>query len=188
MPEIGEIRTGKQLGYRDSYKHIWQACIDCGKERWVYLKKGKPPSKLCRSCSHKGLSRSPEVRQKMSQAHFKGGRYINSEGYVLLFLRLDDPFFPMAKKGGYVLEHRLVVAKVLGRCLLSSELVHHKNGIKDDNRIENLEILNESSHQLRTMFCRNCELKKEIRLLRLQVKNLQETLQEKMFIQKEVNY
>ena len=188
MPEIGEIRTGKQLGYRDSYKHIWQACIDCGKERWVYLKKGKPPSKLCRSCSHKGLSRSPEVRQKMSQAHFKGGRYINSEGYVLLFLRLDDPFFPMVKKDGYVLEHRLVVAKALGRCLLSKEQVHHKNGIRDDNRLDNLELMPDLSKHSKYGACANCELRKEIRLLRLQIRNLQEALQEKMLVEKEVRY
>lgn len=42
------------------------------------------------------------------------------------------------------------------------------------------EILNRGSHTLKTMFCHNCELKKEIRLLRLQMRNLQEALQEKL--------
>jgi len=50
----------------------------------------------------------------------------------------DSFFFPMATKSGYVLEHRLVMAQHLGRCLQPWEVVHHKDGDRRNNALENL--------------------------------------------------
>lgn len=68
------------------------------------------------------------------------GRCKNYHGYIAIKLQPDNEWFPMAHTNGYVLEHRLVMAQSLGRMLRDEETVHHKNGVKDDNRIENLEL------------------------------------------------
>lgn len=66
----------------------------------------------------------------------EGTKRIDHHGYV----RVKLPDHPMAAIGGYVLEHRLVMARHLGRDLRPEETVHHMNGVKTDNRIENLEL------------------------------------------------
>ena len=53
---------------------------------------------------------------------------------------------PYATKGGYYEEHRVVVEKRLGRYLLPTEDVHHLNGVKNDNRDDNLELLTHAAH------------------------------------------
>lgn len=66
---------------------------------------------------------------------WRGGSHY-SKGYVYQYA----PWHPNATKDGYVREHRLVVEAAIGRLLKKTEVVHHKNGVKDDNRIENLEV------------------------------------------------
>ena len=99
---------------------------------------------------------------------------MTSLGYVLVRLYPDDFFYPMVQKKGYVLEHRLVVARALGRNLHPWEVVHHKNHIKKDNRFENLQLANDLGHKQLTLLEDKIDsLAKEIRLLRFENKQLQ---------------
>lgn len=86
---------------------------------------------------------SVEARENSRKAHkgkrsmnWKGGRIIDKFGYVQIW----KPEHPNAKMAGYVHEHRLAMSEKMGRPLLSSESVHHKNGNRSDNRVENLEL------------------------------------------------
>lgn len=67
----------------------------------------------------------------------------NSEGYVILPIHTGKGH-PNADAAGYILEHRYVMANHLGRALLPQENVHHINGQKNENSIENLELWTKS--------------------------------------------
>jgi len=111
-------------------------CVGCGK---LYSKKRAPARKYCTHrcfARHRGQSTRGEAHP-----NYKGR--IARRGYIALF----RPGHPMADSQGYALEHRLVMARHLGRMLKRSEVVHHKNGKKRDNRIANLELhQSQSSH------------------------------------------
>lgn len=156
MPKIGDVARAKDIGQKDECKYIYIACPGCGAERWIrkgYFERGKTKG-FCMKCiqkmlvrSHTGRMTNPRVggKREMHPA-WKGGRF-KSLGYIHIRLKEDDFFYPMAV-AGCVREHRLVMARSLNRCLLPWEVVHHKNGIKDDNRLENLQLLPGSTPHL----------------------------------------
>jgi cytochrome c553 len=110
------------------------------------------------------------------------------DGYLTTTLPQTHWCYPMVSKGhGGIMIHRLVMAEHLHRLLTKGEIVHHINGIRDDNRIENLMLTTPQAHELSYAkgyakgleagyAKKESEIMVEVRLLRLQVKSLSEKL------------
>ena len=194
-PQLGEIKTGKNW-----QKWIWTACEGCGKERWVQYRKGKPKSLLCFNCGcakNRGIRHSITTEFKKGEMagskhhNWRGGRRKDKYGYILINLQPDDFFYSMCNVSGEVAEHRLVMAKHLGRCLLSWEIVHHKGTKypsgsienKSDNRIENLKLLTDKKYHLIDALFKRQFKQLENRVLLLEVENvaLRKQLEESLF-------
>jgi hypothetical protein len=96
-----------------------------------------------------GVTRKfPYSRKAEKSNQWKGGRIVDQDGYVLVYC----PGHPGARGPDkrYVLEHRLVMEKKMGRYLEEGEVVHHRNRNKADNRIQNLELFSSNADHLKS--------------------------------------
>lgn len=88
-------------------------------------------------CSgHYGQVHRGEELRPLRSMRPRGSGSKTSKGYILMY----RPEHPHADMAGRVPHHRLVMEEYLGRYLRENENVHHKNGVRDDNRLENLEL------------------------------------------------
>lgn len=137
----------------------------------IRLMRQGPPQRKGSTPWNKGIPRTTEEKIRMSESQrrhykkhkaptgekhsqWKGGKSVH-RGYVLVWLSKDDPYAAMAYsnhgRGLRIEEHRLVMARHLGRPLSKDEIVHHLNGIKDDNRPENLAVVTKHNHETGTL-------------------------------------
>lgn len=167
-------KPSKSPEKRDGVEKI--VCEKCGDEKW-YRKDRVDENNFCsRECYQEWRKQdvdmsdhlreiapkgemSEEERKKLSERMsgdsnpaWKGGiTYKNGRGNVKreILVRCPDEFLEMARANGYVPEHRLKVAKKIGRPLTSEEVVHHVDHDRHNNEIENLELYpNNRIHKL----------------------------------------
>ncbi len=161
-PKIGDTCIGKDLGFKAHYGKIVYLRVECPlchQQRWIIKSRYHEPC-YCKQCFGK-------TTKGENHAHWNGGSFKTEYGYVQIRIYPNDFFYSMANNKGYVLEHRLTMAKHLGRCLHDWEIIHHKNHIKDDNHIENLQLVSDDRHKQITI------MESRIRFLESRVTNLE---------------
>lgn len=111
---------------------------------------------ISRVLSQSGITKEQRKRSGERSNLWKGGRINHPAGYIQLLIPDDHRFASMRNGTGYVMEHRLVMAETLNRPLSSRETVHHINGIRSDNRIENLQLMSGTHAKGAAMCCAEC--------------------------------
>lgn len=131
-----ERRMGGRLGL--CHIHYWEMRTSdypkCSVDGCIRVAETRLPDALCKM--HR---RRLRIYGEIGSPHPKEyKRQVQCEGYTLV--PCLDEFKEMARGDGYVFEHRLIMAIHLNRALQKNEVVHHINGVKTDNRIENLRL------------------------------------------------
>lgn len=146
--KCGEVKPltafAPKKGLRDGRLGSCRACLQP-----LHKARQRANAPKCLDCDNKTSSKSCVRCRPCSQKHrsganhhaYKGGRTVTPRGYVYLS---GYPDHPNAKGAGSIAEHVLVMSQMLGRPLTKDENVHHRNGIRWDNRPENLELWSRS--------------------------------------------
>jgi hypothetical protein len=125
---FGKLIVIKHLGFIKKNRSIWLCKCDCGKEKIVSTDNLTSHTTVSCGCKIKEWFRIIDLSQ-----NFKRSKSAN--GYIRIRVGRS-----------YVLEHRIIMEQYLGRKLDVNENVHHKNENKEDNRIENLELISRPQH------------------------------------------
>ena len=187
---VGASRKGKATSQRPQIK-----CVHCGTAFTVFPSQAtngrrKYCSAKCRNAvnnarlsgGRRGTAHTEESRAKMAAAgkgkslrelssQWKGGKYVDPAGYVHVMVDALPPTLQAMARTltpqKYILEHRLIASAAINRAVLPSEVVHHVNGVKTDNRPENLFVIGRKAHSKE-----HREMERELHALRMELPRL----------------
>jgi predicted DNA-binding protein YlxM (UPF0122 family) len=140
IKEISEI-LGFSVGKIHKFLHIYNINVREKTNKFGIIKMTK--SKIGKT--HKSKPLSEKHKKIISEARCLKGighKKTNKNGYVSIYF----PDHPKSRSDGYIMEHDLIMECFIGRWLKEDEVVHHKNHITNDNRIENLQLLTKKEH------------------------------------------
>ena len=126
------IKTRKLHDYptTEKQRQAWAHIGKSGKGKFVSLE------------TRQAISNARKGKRLRSDYDFGGHEKQRKDGYVYVYI----PDHPNATKEGYVMKHRLVMEQNIGGYIPQGYVVHHKNGKRNDNEIENLELMKFSEH------------------------------------------
>jgi len=119
---------------------IIKRCETCDRELVL-----KPSQHKQRYCS-KECEAMDDIKRPLDWEFNGRPAKLTPEGYVMVW----SPDHPNRSNRGWQFHHRVVVEQSIGRFLTRKECIHHINGVKDDNRIENLQIVSPTDHNVIT--------------------------------------
>jgi hypothetical protein len=157
---MGDIAKENNIAIGTVYNYIKKYGIVSRKKLTEKARKTISEKNKGKISKKKGIPLSKETKEKISLSHkgkykkpteFGGHKKQRKDGYIYVY----NPTHKNATKDGYIMEHILIMEKYIGRYLKDDEVVHHKNKIRNDNRIENLELMTFTEHARYHMLERN---------------------------------
>lgn len=134
IPQINDTIMYMVPGNIRRFKFIYKMCPICSVSRWVYAH--DKTDGTCRICA---------ATRNLPTGHGRIAKFLVG-GYYVVYLSKDSPYVSMAWKSGYISEHRLVMAQKIGRLLTKDDIVHHRDGVRTNNTLNNLVLVTRHNH------------------------------------------